>query len=495
MCFRAEPKTKYYYHEEVIPARRYHHHHGHNHHHHHSPHASYTSVTRRSYSSQSPRASYPLVLRAHREDWATHGTTRSFVIPPDDLVVLKPQRQKPVATSSGGTAGSRISKANLYDITVHSVTIIAVPPSPKIVRVVYDTGSREDEIVHSNLTSFIDSSFEIPVPLRTHPPNAVMSRSSFDGSVQHLIPLCRPDSGLTMSSYRNRALSIRSNKTNKASGSAASNTKRGFSFSSLRGTVQPELSRKLFRLIKSENNLIGAHETAGRERVAIATQLSEWGEQTGDDSISDISDKVGVVLSEMGEQEDTYAHALDDSRAILKTIRNTEKSVQPSRDGKSKIADEIQRIKMKEPESAKLVVLEQELVRAEAENLVAEAQLSNITRQKLKEAYAAEFAATIERAEKQIILAKHGRRLLDLLDDTPVVPGDSRPVYEHSSQARQILNDCEDDLKEWQPETDAYKTPDESRSPSLKGKGKETSGVDETVPVPVQTEANPESAV
>jgi hypothetical protein len=70
----------------------------------------------------------------------------------------------------------------------------------------------------------------------------------------------------------------------------------------------------------------------------------------------------------------------------------------------------------------------------------------------MKEAYAAEFAATIERAEKQIILARHGRRLLNLLDDTPVVPGDARPAYEHVNQARQILNDAEDDLKDWQPE-------------------------------------------
>lgn len=70
----------------------------------------------------------------------------------------------------------------------------------------------------------------------------------------------------------------------------------------------------------------------------------------------------------------------------------------------------------------------------------------------MKEAYAAEFAATIERAEKQIILARHGRRLLNLLDDTPVIPGDIRGVYEHTNQARQILNDAEDDLKDWQPE-------------------------------------------
>src|SRR3954453_15257088 len=74
------------------------------------------------------------------------------------------------------------------------------------------------------------------------------------------------------------------------------------------------------------------------------------------------------------------------------------------------------------------------------------------TRQKLKEAYAAEFAATIERAEKQIILARHGRRLLNLLDDTPVIPGNTRGAYEHTNQARQILNDAEDDLRDWQPD-------------------------------------------
>lgn len=96
--------------------------------------------------------------------------------------------------------------------------------------------------------------------------------------------------------------------------------------------------------------------------------------------MSDISDKVGVILSELGAQEDSYAHNLDDARGILKTIRNTEKSVQPSRDSKGKIADEIQKLKLKEPQSTKLVILEQELVRAEAENLVAEAQLTNIVR-------------------------------------------------------------------------------------------------------------------
>ncbi|KAJ4296128.1 hypothetical protein N0V88_004831 [Collariella sp. IMI 366227] len=235
-----------------------------------------------------------------------------------------------------------------------------------------------------------------------------------------------------------------------------------FSLSSLRSRpTQPDLSKRLHRLIKSSNLLIHAHSSAARERLSIATQLSEWGEhqqqQTsspnsaggGDEAVSDVSDKVGVLLSELGEQEDAYAGRLEESRRVLKVVRDTERSVAPSREGKRRLVEEIGKLKGREPQSARLVTMEQELVRAEAECLVAEAQVGNVTRQKLKEAYTLEFLATIERAEKQVILARHGLRLLQLLDDTPVVPGDVRPPYAHASQARQILNDAEDDLREW----------------------------------------------
>jgi hypothetical protein len=146
----------------------------------------------------------------------------------------------------------------------------------------------------------------------------------------------------------------------------------------LRGLQQPELSKKLFKIVKNENLVIGAYESAGRERILIASQLSDWGEATGDDAISDISDKLGVLLSEIGEQEDVLAQNLEDYRGVLKQIRNTESSVQPSRDHRTKIAEEIQRLKYKDPTNTKIVTLEQELVRAEAQNLVAEAQLTNV---------------------------------------------------------------------------------------------------------------------
>jgi hypothetical protein len=95
-------------------------------------------------------------------------------------------------------------------------------------------------------------------------------------------------------------------------------------------------------------------------------------------------------------------------------------------------------------------VLEQELVRAEAQSLVAEAQLTNITRQKFKEAYDLHTAAIIERAEKQIILAKQARLVLNLLDDTPIVPGEERQPFEHGDQLQQTMSDAETQLRAWE---------------------------------------------
>ena len=106
---------------------------------------------------------------------------------------------------------------------------------------------------------------------------------------------------------------------------------------SLRGIRQPELSKKLYQLIKTENHAIGAYEQAGRETQSIASQLSEWGESTDDDGVSDVSDKLGVLLAEIAEQEDLYAQNLEESRGVLKQIRNVEASVQPTRTNKQKV--------------------------------------------------------------------------------------------------------------------------------------------------------------
>lgn len=189
-------------------------------------------------------------------------------------------------------------------------------------------------------------------------------------------------------------------------------------------------------------------ELVGRERREVARQLSIWGEEC-DEDVSDITDKLGVLIFEIGELEDQYIDRYDQYRVTIKSIRNIEASVQPSRDRKQKITDQIAQLKYKDPNSPKIVVLEQELVRAEAESLVAEAQLSNITREKLKAAFTYQFDALREHSEKVAMIAGYGKHLLDLVDDTPVTPGETREAYDGYEESKSIIQDCEDSLTNW----------------------------------------------
>lgn len=47
-------------------------------------------------------------------------------------------------------------------------------------------------------------------------------------------------------------------------------------------------------------------------------------------------------------------------------------------------------------------------------------------------------------------MAKHARRLLNLVDDTPIVPGDAHPAFNGVEAARQVLNDAEADLRDYE---------------------------------------------
>lgn len=206
-----------------------------------------------------------------------------------------------------------------------------------------------------------------------------------------------------------------------------------------------------------------------------------WGEGC-DEDVSDVTDKLGVLIYEMGELEDQFVDRYDQYRVTIKSIRNIEASVQPSRDRKQKITDQIAQLKYKEPNSPRIVVLEQELVRAEAESLVAEAQLSNITREKLKAAFTYQFDAIREHCEKVAIIAGYGKHLLELVDDTPVTPGETRQAYDGYEASKAIIQDCEDALTNWVTSRAQVKPKLSTRSRNLsqrrKNSAKREGGVD-----------------
>ncbi|EME48712.1 hypothetical protein DOTSEDRAFT_67674 [Dothistroma septosporum NZE10] len=244
------------------------------------------------------------------------------------------------------------------------------------------------------------------------------------------------------------------------------------------GAFGPDLAKKLSQLVKMEKNVMRSMELVGRERMEVAQQLSIWGEGC-DDDVSDVTDKLGVLIYEIGELEDQFVDRYDQYRVTIKSIRNIEASVQPSRDRKQKITDQIAQLKYKEPNSPKIVVLEQELVRAEAESLVAEAQLSNITREKLKAAFTYQFDALREHSEKMAIIAGFGKHLLELVDDTPVTPGETRNAYDGYEASKAIIQDCEDALTNWVEQNAAVKSSLSTRARTLSQRRRNNaSGVD-----------------
>lgn len=120
------------------------------------------------------------------------------------------------------------------------------------------------------------------------------------------------------------------------------------------------------------------------------------------------------------------------------------------------------------------MVLEQELVRAEAESLVAEAQLSNITREKVKAAYSYQFDALREHCEKVAIIAGYGKHLLELIDDTPVTPGETRAAYDGYEASKAIIQDCEDALTSWVTANAAVSSKLSTRSRTLSQRRRNT---------------------
>lgn len=222
------------------------------------------------------------------------------------------------------------------------------------------------------------------------------------------------------------------------------------------GNFGPDLAKKLSQLVSTEKGVLRSLEVVAYERRAAARQLSLWGVDN-DDDVSDVTDKLGVLIFELGELQDQFIDKYDQYRVTLKSIRNIEASVQPTRDRKEKITDEIAHMKYKDPHSPKIPVLEQELVRAEAESLVAEAQLSNITRERMKAAYNYQFDSMRELAEKFALIAGYGKALLELLDDSPVTPGETRAAYDGYDASKQIIVDAEAALESWTLDSAAVK--------------------------------------
>ncbi|KAK9355003.1 Eisosome component PIL1-domain-containing protein [Lipomyces doorenjongii] len=260
--------------------------------------------------------------------------------------------------------------------------------------------------------------------------------------------------GVTGSWIKHRAISLRSRHSADDSplSPLAATTLSGRppsprKFLPILSPVHPPLAR----LIKSLNPLLSHHRSAASSTRTTAHLLSSWSAQTGDDAVSDVADKFGVLLAEMANLEESYSEGIDDVKMVLKTIQDVENSIRPAKTHQTKLRDQVNKASIKPEAGRKLEQLERELVRADAEVLVADAQLLNVTRERLRVAWRVQLDALQERCEKELVLVKYGREILRFLDGEIIVPGQNLRAYRGEAKTRDILGMVEDELRGWSP--------------------------------------------
>ncbi|CAI8493050.1 unnamed protein product [Hanseniaspora opuntiae] len=71
----------------------------------------------------------------------------------------------------------------------------------------------------------------------------------------------------------------------------------------------------------------------------------------------------------------------------------------------------------------------------------------------MRAAFNYQFDSIIEHSEKLALIAGYGKAMLELLDDSPVVPGETRPAYDGYEASKQIIVDAEQALSNWTLDT------------------------------------------
>lgn len=65
------------------------------------------------------------------------------------------------------------------------------------------------------------------------------------------------------------------------------------------------------------------------------------------------------------------------------------------------------------------------------------------------------------------IVSGYGKHLLDLIDDTPVTPGETRAAYDGYDASKAIIQDCEEALTGWVPSQAAVSSKLSTRTRTL----------------------------
>ncbi|KAK9479421.1 Eisosome component PIL1-domain-containing protein [Lipomyces japonicus] len=209
------------------------------------------------------------------------------------------------------------------------------------------------------------------------------------------------------------------------------------------------LHQPLSRLVKSLSSLSHHHNSLASATSLSAHVLSSWGSTSSDNLSADIADKLGVVLNAISQIEEICIPGVKNCKKMMQHVQDVEQTIKPICAQQGKLKNSINKARAKN-EIRKFEQLERDLVRVNAESLVVESQIINVTRNKVFTGWSGYLNSLQERCEKELIAVKYARELLRYLDCEPIIPGQQQyDTPQEDIATRELLDMMSEELKSW----------------------------------------------
>lgn len=147
-----------------------------------------------------------------------------------------------------------------------------------------------------------------------------------------------------------------------------------------------------------------------------------------------------------------FQDSVDQYRETLKSISVKESSLQPGRDQKRKIKDQIERLQNSYSSMDKLNNLKEQLAQLEEFTAPDEAEMNNFKRIATREGLYLLLNGMHAMASKSDIISTFGKYIVDELDVEPVKVGEERRPYEKAEKTKRIQDDAERAIEQWNPD-------------------------------------------
>ncbi|GAA6036778.1 hypothetical protein JCM8097_003475 [Rhodosporidiobolus ruineniae] len=205
---------------------------------------------------------------------------------------------------------------------------------------------------------------------------------------------------------------------------------------------------KLQLTIKAGGSVVQDYQALAREHQLFAKTLYEWSKDDEGADVVDIADRLAFLQFKQSELELDAAAKLEQSRSLIKDIRNFENDLVPRRRNATAISTKIATLRKENKKNSEEQInkLSTELSQLEQENSTFESSFRTLKRTKLHEAFSLQFAAQQELGEKSALVARYGQLLLQGMETDG-----AGSAYSGKERTARVKAELEEALQKWTP--------------------------------------------